>query len=80
MRHDPPHSIPSLTTLLAESDAEVFNFDKCGYASDLTSIEALITAHRIGVSPRSSLRRLLAEGSSWKAIRSRSSRFRSASS
>jgi len=27
--------------LLHESDALVFNFDKCGYASDLTSIEAL---------------------------------------
>ncbi len=27
--------------LLAESDALVFNLDKCGYASDLTSIEAL---------------------------------------
>ena len=27
--------------LLQESDALVFNLDKCGYASDLTSIEAL---------------------------------------
>ncbi len=27
--------------LLAESDAQVFNLDKCGYASDLSSIEAL---------------------------------------
>lgn len=27
--------------LLAESDAQVFNLDKIGYASDLTSIEAL---------------------------------------
>jgi len=27
--------------LLRESDALVFNLDKCGYASDLTSIEAL---------------------------------------
>jgi dTDP-glucose 4,6-dehydratase len=27
--------------LLAESDAQVFNLDKMGYASDLTSIEAL---------------------------------------
>lgn len=27
--------------LLAQSDALVFNLDKCGYASDLTSIEAL---------------------------------------
>jgi dTDP-glucose 4,6-dehydratase len=28
--------------LLAESEATVFNLDKCGYASDLTSIEALL--------------------------------------
>jgi dTDP-glucose 4,6-dehydratase len=27
--------------LLADSDAQVFNLDRCGYASDLTSIEAL---------------------------------------
>jgi dTDP-D-glucose 4,6-dehydratase len=27
--------------LLTDSDALVFNLDKCGYASDLTSIEAL---------------------------------------
>jgi dTDP-glucose 4,6-dehydratase len=27
--------------LLSESEALVFNLDKCGYASDLTSIEAL---------------------------------------
>jgi hypothetical protein len=27
--------------LLAERDAQVFNLDKIGYASDLTSIEAL---------------------------------------
>ncbi|MCP9781187.1 MULTISPECIES: dTDP-glucose 4,6-dehydratase [Cyanobium] len=27
--------------LLSESDAQVFNLDKCGYASDLTNIEAL---------------------------------------
>ena len=27
--------------LLSESEALVFNFDKCGYVSDLTSIEAL---------------------------------------
>jgi dTDP-glucose 4,6-dehydratase len=27
--------------ILAESEALVFNLDKCGYASDLTSIEAL---------------------------------------
>jgi dTDP-glucose 4,6-dehydratase len=30
--------------LLGESDALVFNLDKCGYASDLTSIEALPAA------------------------------------
>ena len=30
--------------LLQESDALVFNLDKCGYASDLTSIEALLQA------------------------------------
>jgi dTDP-glucose 4,6-dehydratase len=30
-----------LRRLLTESDALVFNLDKCGYASDLTSIEAL---------------------------------------
>ena len=27
--------------LLAESDAQVFNLDKMGYASDLSSVEAL---------------------------------------
>ena len=27
--------------LLSESEALVFNLDKCGYASDFTSIEAL---------------------------------------
>ena len=27
--------------LLRDSEAQVFNLDKCGYASDLTSIEAL---------------------------------------
>jgi len=37
--------------LLTDSDALVFNLDKCGYASDLTSIEALpqaaeLHAHR----------------------------------
>ncbi|MCT0219649.1 GDP-mannose 4,6-dehydratase [Synechococcus sp. CBW1107] len=46
MRRRPSHEDPADTggvvrRLLTDSDALVFNLDKCGYASDLTSIEAL---------------------------------------
>ena len=37
--------------LLGESDALVFNLDKCGYASDLTSIEQVLAE----LSPRPSM-------------------------
>ena len=37
----PTASQPDVSALLAESEALVFNLDKCHYASDLTSIEAL---------------------------------------
>ena len=49
---------------LAESDTEVFNLDKMGYASDLSSIEAL---------PQAAERHTLAAGGSHRCGRHRRS-------